>query len=250
VLQTGQDKSAVKLNWMASAPSLFRGRHFAPEIIVTCVRWYLRFSLSLRDLEELMAERGLRIDHTTIWRWTQIYGPEAQRRLHGQVRSKRSTWHMDETYIKVGGRWKYLFRAVDSSGATVDFFLSERRDREAARQFLQRALNHPDNPRPHEFYVDGNRSYPAALRQLQADGEIRQSIQCRKRQYANNRIESDHRHIKRRFRAMQGARTITTAWRTIQGLEAVHMIRKGQVLGITRRNLAGQAILFGMLFGL
>jgi DDE domain len=152
VLQTGQDKSAVKLNWMASAPSLFRGRHFAPEIIVTCVRWYLRFSLSLRDLEELMAERGLRIDHTTIWRWTQIYGPEAQRRLHGQVRSKRSTWHLDETYIKVRGRWKYLFRAVDSSGATIDFFLSERRDREAARQFLQRALNHPDNPPPHVEY--------------------------------------------------------------------------------------------------
>ena len=102
MLQTGQDESAVSLNWMGNTLSLFRGRHFAPEIIVTCVRWYLRFSLSLRDLEELMAERGLRIDHTTIWRSTQIYGPEAQRRLHGQVRSKRSTWHMDETYIAYG----------------------------------------------------------------------------------------------------------------------------------------------------
>ena len=121
VLQIGQDESAVKLNWMGTAPPVFRGRHFAPEIIVTCVRWYLRFSLSLRDLEELMAERGLRIDHTTIWRWTQIYGPEAQRRLHGQVKPKRSTWHIDETYIKVGGRWKYLFRAVDSSGGDGRF---------------------------------------------------------------------------------------------------------------------------------
>ena len=79
------------------------------------MRWYLRFSLNLRDVEELMVEGGLRIDDTTIWRWTQIYGPEAQRRLHGQVRCKRSTWHMNETY-KVGGRWNYLFRAVDSSG--------------------------------------------------------------------------------------------------------------------------------------
>ena len=103
-----------------------------------CVRWYLRFSLSLRDLEEIMAERGLRIDHTTIWRWTHVYGPEAQRRLQGQIKYKRSTWHIDETYIKVAGRWKYLFRAVDSSGATVDFYLSDTRDREAARCFCKR----------------------------------------------------------------------------------------------------------------
>src|ERR1044071_1143297 len=124
---------------MPLAPaSPFRGRHFDPEIITVCVRWYLRFSLSLRDLEEIMAERGLRIDHTTIWRWTQVYGPEAQRRLQGQIKYKRSTWHIDETYIKVAGRWKYLFRAVDSSGATVDFYLSDTRDRETARCFCKR----------------------------------------------------------------------------------------------------------------
>src|SRR5713226_1363608 len=102
---------------------LFRKRQFAAEIIVTCVRWYLRFSLSLRDVEELMAERGLSVDHTTVWRWTQTYAPEVQRRLRGQVKPKGSTWHMDETFVRIAGRWMYLFRAVDSGGQTVDFYL-------------------------------------------------------------------------------------------------------------------------------
>ena len=97
---------------------LFRKRQFAAEIIVTCVRWYLRFSLSLRDVEELMAERGLSIDHTTVWRWTQRYAPEVQRRLRGHVKPKGSTWHMDETFVRIAGRWMYLFRAVDASYAS------------------------------------------------------------------------------------------------------------------------------------
>ena len=163
---------------------LFQKRHFAAEIIVTCVRWYLRFSLSLRDIEELMAERGLCVDHTTIWRWTQTYAPEVQRRLHGQLKPKGSTWHIDETFVKIAGQWMYLFRAVDSSGQTVDFYLSETRDR--------------------------LRSYPAAIRELQNEGQLRRSCRHRTRRYANNRIESDHRHIKWRLRAMQGPRTMVT----------------------------------------
>lgn len=103
-------------------PALFEKRHFAAEIIVACVRWYLRFSLSLRDVEELMAERGLSVDHTTVWRWTQSYAPEVQRRLRGQLKLKGSTWHMDETFVRIAGRWMYLFRAVDSGGQTVDFY--------------------------------------------------------------------------------------------------------------------------------
>src|SRR5499433_959274 len=156
---------------------LFRKRQFAAEIIVTCVRWYLRFSLSLRDIEELMAERGLCVDHTTIWRWTQTYTPEVQRRLHGQLKPKGSTWHIDETFVKIAGQWMYLFRAVDSSGQTVDFYLSETRDREAAKLFLRRAMANPDNPPPHVFARDGLRSYPAAIRELQTEGRVRQ--RCR-----------------------------------------------------------------------
>ena len=230
-------------------PPLFRKRQFEPTIIVTCVRWYSRFCLSLRDLEELMAERGLALDHTTIWRWVQRYGLEVHRRLRGSVKQKSSTWHMDETFVRIAGRWLYLFRAVDSQGQTVDFYLSETRDREAAKRFLKKALAHPDNRAPHVFARDGLRSYPAAIRELQKESLIHGSCRHCKRPYANKRIESDHRFIKRRPRAMQGPRSAPTARRVIQAIEAVHMIRKGQVLGITRHNLAGQAWVFATLLG-
>src|ERR671912_1054144 len=128
-------------------PALFRKRQFEPAVIVTCVRWYLRFSLSLRDVEELMAERNLTVDHTTVWRWVQAYAPEIRKRLQGQLKYKRTTWFMDETYVRVAGRWMYLFRAVDNRGDTVDFYLSETRDRDAAKRFLQTALANPDNGR-------------------------------------------------------------------------------------------------------
>ena len=142
----------------------------------------------------------------------------------------------------------YLFRAVDSQGQTVDFYLSETRDREAAKLFLKKALANPDNRPPHVFARDGLRSYPAALRVLQAEGQVARHCRQRTRRYGN-RIESDHRHVKRRLRAMQGPRTTTTAWAVIQGIEAAYMIRKGQGLGITRRNLHGQAWLFRSLLG-
>ena len=197
-----------------------------------------------------MAERGLSVDHTTVWRWVQAYAPEVHRRLQGQVKYKRATWFMDETYVRIAGRWMYLFRAVDDRGQTVDFYLSERRDREAAKRFLQAALSNPDNRPPHLLTVDGNRSYLPAIRELKAAGEIRPACRHRCRQYGNNRIESDHRHIKRRLRAMQGPRTARTAWTVIQGIEAVQMIRKGQVLGISGRDRHGQAWVFASLLGI
>jgi len=210
----------------------------------------LRFCLSLRDLEELMAERGLSVDHTTIWRWTQRYGPEVYRRLQGEVKRKSSTWHMDETFVRIAGKWLYLFRAVDSQGQTVDFYLSETRDREAAKLFLKKALANTDNTPPNVLARDGLRSYPAALRELQAEGRVSAHCRQRTRRYSNNRIESDHRHVKRRLRAMHGPRTRDTAWAVVQGIEAVQMIRKGQVLGITRHNLHGQAWVFAALLGI
>jgi transposase-like protein len=228
-------------------PPLFRKRQFEPTLIVTCVRWYLRFSLSLRDLEEMMAERGLSVDHTTIWRWVQRYGPEIYRQLHGHLKRKSATWHMDETFVRIAGKWLYLFRAVDSHGQTVDFYLSETRDREAAKLFLAKAVANCDNPAPGVLARDGLRSYPAAIRELKEAGALRQNCRQRTRRYCNNRIESDHRHVKRRLRAMQGPRTTKTARAVIEGIEAMQMIRKGQVLGITRQNLHGQAWVVGAL---
>lgn len=143
----------------------------------------------------------------------------------------------------------YLFRAVDSQGQTVDFCLSETRDCEAAKLFLRRAMANSDNPPRHVFARDGLRSYPAAIRELQIEAHVQLHCRQRTRPYSNNRIESDHRHIKRRLRAMQGPRTAVTAWAAIQGKEAANMIRKGQVLGVTRRNQHGQAWPFGALLG-
>src|SRR6516165_9506705 len=127
-------------------PALFRKRQFEPIIIVTCVRWYFRFSLSLRDIEELMAERGLAVDHTTIWRWVQRYGPEIHRRLRGHLKPKSPTWHMDETFVRIAGRWLYLFRAVDGHGQTVDFGDARSRSRQT---FLEEGIGESRQPSAH-----------------------------------------------------------------------------------------------------
>jgi transposase-like protein len=172
---------------------LFRNRQFEPTVIVNCVPWYLRFSLSLRDVEELMAARGLPVDHTTICRWLQTYGPEIYRCLVGEVKQKSSTWHMDETFVRIAGRWMYLFRAVDSGGQTVDFYVSETRDREAAKVFLKKALTNSDNRSPHLFVCDGLRSCPAALRELQREGELHR----RCRQLSLKGSEDEHSSLAR-----------------------------------------------------
>ena len=149
--------------------ALFRGRHFAEEIIVLCVRWYLRFSLSYRDLEELMTERGLSVDHTTVWRWMQRYAPELDHRVRQELKRTGTSWRVDETYIRVAGRWMYLYRAVDSNGATFDFYLSENRDATAAKQFLSKVLAAANHPRPRVINVDGNPSYPHAVSRLKQE---------------------------------------------------------------------------------
>ena len=142
-----------------------------------------------------MAERGLALDHTTIWRWVQRYGPEIHRRLRGHLKPKFPTWHMDETFVRIAGRWLYLFRAVDGHGQTVDFYLSEMRDREAAKRFLKKALANPDNRPPTVFARDGLRSCPAAIRELQGEGLMHQLCRHRTRPNTNNRVESDHRSL-------------------------------------------------------
>src|ERR1700719_112349 len=128
---------------MLLAPSvagLFKWRQFEPEVILLAVGWYLRFSLSYRDVEELLAERGLHADHVTVWRWVQRYAPEMERRLRSKLKPTNDSWRVDETYVRVKGKWVYLYRAVDSSGATIDFLLSAKRDAAAAERFLAKAL--------------------------------------------------------------------------------------------------------------
>ena len=164
-----------RISWadMVLAPSiagLFKWRQFEPEVILLAVGWYLRFSLSYRDVEELLAERGLRADHVTVWRWVQRYAPELERRLRWRLKPTNDSWRMDETYVRVKGKWVYLYRAVDSSGATIDFLLSAKRDAAAAERFLAKALSGLNHPSPRVINTDKHAGYPPAIAQLKAKG--------------------------------------------------------------------------------
>ena len=158
-------------------PALFRGRHFEDAIILVCVRWYLRYSLTYRDLKEIMAERNLSVNHVTIWRWVQRYAPVLNQRLRREMRRPNRSWRVDETYVKVAGSWAYLYRAVDSAGETIEFILSPKRDVMAAKLFLRLALSR-DNPRPRVINVDGHPAYRTAITELKQTGELGRRCRC------------------------------------------------------------------------
>jgi len=219
---------------MVLAPSvggLFKWRQFEPEMILLAVGWYLRFSLSYRDVEELLAERGLLVDHVPVWRWVQRYGPEIQRRLRPRLRPTNDSWRVDETYIRVKGKWRYLYRALDSAGATLDFLLSAKQGAAAARRFLAKALGRQNHPGPRVINTDGHAAYSPAIAELKSVGTLDSGCQHRPVPHLNNILEQDHRAIKRRINASQHFRSFWGAWRTIAGYEAIHMIRKGQAWG-------------------
>src|SRR6266446_5832314 len=173
----------------SSGCGLFKWRQFEPEMILLAVGWYLRFSLSYRDVEELLAERGLRADHVTVWRWVQRYAPELERRLRPQLRPTNDSWRVDETYIRVKGKWVYLYRAVDSTGATIDFLLSAKRDVAAAERFLAEALGGENHPAPRVINTDKHAAYPPAIVELKTDGVLEEKCTHRPVQYLNNVLE-------------------------------------------------------------
>ena len=219
-------------------------------IILCAVRWYLRYLLSLRDVEELLEERGLAADHTTVWRWVQCYGPELQQRLRRHLKSTNKSWRVDETYIRAKGRWCYLYRAIDSAGSTIDFLLSARRDAHAAKQLFRKALNDPSHPQPRVINTDLAPIYTSAIPAIKKEGTLRRRCRHRPVQYLNNIIEQDHRALKRRVNAKQGFRELQAARRTIQGYEAMHMIRKGQARWVSRNDVRGQNQFINRMFDL
>ena len=233
-----------------SRAALFRGRHFRDEIIVQCVRWYLRYPLSYRDVEEMMAERGLTVDHSTIARWVLQYAPVLNERIRSEVRHPNRSWRVDETYIRVAGRWTYLYRAIDSAGNTIDFLLSPNRDRVAAKRFLQLALGRAGQIRPRVINVDGHPAYPGAIDDLKQAGELGRNCRCRCSPYLNNMIEQDHRFVKKRVVASQGFRSVEGALNTIAGYEAMNIIRKGQIRWLPKGDVAGQVRFLDRTFGL
>jgi IS6 family transposase len=252
----------------------FTWRHFEAEIILQCVRWYLRYALSYRDLEEMMRERGLHVDPTTIYRWVQHYAPELEKRCRLHLKACNDSWKVDETYIKVRKTWMYLYRAVDSQGNTLEFLLSPTRDAEAAKRFFLKALHSsvcsasrapsieeqvtqpmakaaPNTARlaPRVMNVDKNAAYPKAIADLKASGKLPEFVELRQVTYVNNLVEQDHRFIKRLVKPGMGFLSFQTAWNTLQGYESMHLIRKGQVHGVEKGNVVGQLSFIVHLFG-
>jgi transposase, IS6 family len=231
-------------------PPPFKWRHFEGEIIVLCVRWYLRYALSYRDLEEIMLERGLHVDHTTIFRWVQRYAPELDKRCRPHLKITNDSYRVDETYIKIKKQWYYLYRAVDSEGNTLDFLLSATRDAKAAERFFRKALRASHTVPPRVITVDQNAAYPPAFEALQQEGALPSTCTLRPCKYLNNVVEQDHRSVKRRVNPGLGFGSFLTAQRTLQGYEAMHMIQKGQLHGTGKGDILTQNRIIAQMFGL
>jgi transposase-like protein len=177
----------------------------------------------------MMAERGVNVDHSTINRWVLKYAPELDKRIRPHLKPTNDSWRVDETYIKIKGVWKYLDRAVDSKGNTLDFLLSAKRDGKAAAGFFCKVLKGQHTEIPRVINVDKNAAYPVAIETLKEEETIGEETELRQSKYLNNVIEQDHRHIKRIVKPMMGLKTFNSARRTLSGIEAMNMIRKGQV---------------------
>ena len=205
----------------------FKWRHFEKEIILLNVRWYLAYPLSYRNLEEMAEERGYSVDHSTINRWVIKYSPQLDKIFRAQKRSVGVRWRMDETYIKVNGKWKYFYRAVDKEGNTIDYLLTAKRDMKAAKRFFTKAIK--SNGHPELVNVDKSGSNKAALNSINEETE--EQIEIRQCKYLNNIVEQDHRNIKRITRPMLGLKNFHCAQKTLAGIELMKMIKKGQMKG-------------------
>jgi transposase-like protein len=231
-----------------SKKSPFKGRQFTAEIILWAVRWYLQFPISYRDLEHMLADRGVKVDHTTLFRWIQAYAPEHVKRIRPHLRMTNGSWRVDETYIRVKGKWVYLYRAVDARGQTVDFLLSPKRDAAAARRFFRKALKQSYTVNPRTITVDKNAAYPVAAKAMKQSGELWRFAKLRQVKFLNNIVEQDHRRIKRLVRPGLGFKSFITASRTIAGYEAMAMIRKGQVASAPATDMRAPSTFIAALF--
>jgi len=203
-----------------------KGMRFPLEIILVCIRWYAAYPLSCRHLEEMMEERGVSVDHSTISRWAIRFLPLLEKLFRKHKKAVGGSWRMDETYIKVNGEWKYLYRAVDKEGQTVDFLLTAKRDKAAAKRFFDKAMR--ENGVPEKVTMDKSGANKAAIDDINAANEVQ--IEVRQIKYLNNLVEQDHRAVKRITKPMMGFKSFRSAKNILAGIELMHMIRKGQLM--------------------
>jgi transposase-like protein len=196
----------------------------------------------------MMRERGLDVDHSTVFRWVQRYAPEINKRVRQHLKMSGTSYRVDETYIKVGKSCKYLYRAVDKEGQTIEFMLSTRRDVSAAKRFFKKMMRAEHRRLPFSISVDKNAAYPEAFTTSQAERIVPKDCKLRRVKYLNNVIEQDHRFIKKKVRASQCFKHFHTAERTLEGIEAVNMMRKGQVIRLAGSDALGQARFVASLF--
>jgi putative transposase len=204
----------------------FKGAHFPKEVILMGVRWYVAYPLSTRHVEALMEERGGEVDHATINRWVLKYSPPLEAAFHRQKRPVWLSWRLDETYIRVKGEWRYLYRAVDKCGQTIDFLLTEQRDERAAMRFLTKAIRR--HGVPEKITIDGSEAKAAAIKH--DNEEYGTTILIRQVKYLNNMVEQDHRGVKPVTRPMLGFKSFAAADATLVGIELMHMLKKRQLV--------------------
>ena len=231
----------------------FKGRQFKGEIILWAVCWYCKYGISYRDLEGMLEERGIEVDHTTLYRWVQHYAPLIEKRLRWYWRRPTSnSWRLDETYIKVRGKWAYYYRAIDKDGHTIDFYLSHTRNAKAAKRFLGKAIkNLSDWAFPRKLNTDKASAYTAAILELKREGKLPAETEHRQVKYLNNRLESDHGKLKRLVKPTLGFKSMKTAYATLKGFEVMRALKQGQgSLWRYQDGVKGEVCLINRNFGL
>ena len=237
----GNDRAGVSMG----LGSCFKGRQFTAEAILWAVRWYLMFPVSYRDLELMLSTAESR---STTRRSSDGSRPTQRSLKSESARICNGSWRVDETYVRVKGRWTYLYRAVDSRGETIDFLLAARRDTAAAKRFFRKAIAQPHVANPRTLTVDKNPAYPTAVADMKSDGQLSRRTCLRQCKYLNNIVEQDHRRIKRLVRPGLGFGSFRTARQTLAGFETMAMMRKGQVRKIDGHDIRGQSAFIADLF--
>ena len=205
---------------------MFKHHRYPSIIIKQAVYFKLRFTLSYRDVEELLAIRGVKVDHSTIQRWVFKFSKEIEYNMNQRKKQVTNSWRLDETYIKVSGKDRFLYRAVDKQGNTIDFLLTKRRMKGSAQKFLNKAIR--NNGKPRIINIDKSGANTAGIKTWNKRSFTRKKIKIRRVKYLNNIVEQDHRNIKRRIAISNGFKEFESAQRTLAGIEIINMIRKDQ----------------------